>query len=203
MKRLLYLHGFASSPTGRKAAALARLLPDFEIGAPDLNVPSFDRLDFDAIVDRAAAAASPSPDVLVGSSLGALVALAVTRRMPAAPLLLVAPALGFGARWLDKLPAGDPIPVFHYGYGREMPIHRRFFGQMARVDVDREPPAVPVTVIIGRHDESVPIAGVWEVWQSWQSQGLAVGRFVEIVEGDHGLTDFVEQIAAEARELTQ
>jgi pimeloyl-ACP methyl ester carboxylesterase len=84
-----------------------------------------------------------------------------------------------------------------------MPIHRRFFGQMARVDVDREPPAVPVTIVMGRHDESVPISGVWEVWQSWQAQGLAVGRFVEIEEGDHGLTEFVDRIAAEARELAK
>ena len=101
MKRLVYLHGFASSPAGRKAAALAQLLPEFEIAAPDLNAPSFDRLDFDAMVGRAIQAVSPAPDVLVGSSLGALVALAVSRRMPATPLLLLAPASYEGV----KLPA--------------------------------------------------------------------------------------------------
>jgi alpha-beta hydrolase superfamily lysophospholipase len=142
------------------------------------------------------------PAVLVGSSLGALIALEVARRAPAAPLVLIAPALGFGARWIDRLPAGDSIPVFHFGEERQIPIHRRFFEQMARAETDGRPPAVPVISIMGSRDESVPVDQVREVWRRWESSGeLAAGsRWIEIAGGDHGLVAHIDRIAAEIRE---
>ena len=201
---VLYLHGFASSPQGRKVEALRlQLGPEgVEIAAPDLNAPSFARLDFDAMVARARAAASAAPPRLVaGSSLGALVALALAPDFPATPLVLVAPALGFGRRWIEKLPPGDPLLFFHHGEGRPLPVHRAFFEKMARLDVDRRPPAAPVTVVMGTADESVPFAGVEEVWRRWTAGGgLAPGsRFVAIEGGDHGLTAHVPGIAREIR----
>lgn len=139
------------------------------------------------------------PAVFVGSSLGALVALEAGRTALAAPLVLIAPALGFGGRWIEKLPPGDTLPFFHHGEERELLIHRRFFEDMARVDADREPPATPVVVIMGRRDESVPIDLVRGVWKRWEASGrLREGsRFVEIPEGDHGLTAHVDRIAEE------
>jgi len=58
-RRVLYLHGFASSPRGRKVEALSsRFAPEeIELDAPDLNLPSFARLDFDAMASAAAARA--------------------------------------------------------------------------------------------------------------------------------------------------
>ncbi len=139
------------------------------------------------------------PAVVVGSSLGALVALEAGRTALAAPLVLVAPALGFGRRWVEKLPPGDALAFFHHGEGRELPIHRRFFEDMARVDADEHPPSTPVTVIMGTGDESVPIEIVRRVWRRWKdSGGLPEGScFVEIPEGDHGLTAHVDRIAEE------
>ena len=67
------------------------------------------------------------PAVVVGSSLGAVVALEAARIALKAPLVLIAPALGFGSRWTEKLPEGDPVRFFHFGEERELPIHRRFF----------------------------------------------------------------------------
>jgi pimeloyl-ACP methyl ester carboxylesterase len=57
----------------------------------------------------------------------------------------------------------------------------------------------PVIVIMGRQDESVPIEIVRDVWSRWQTSGkLREGsRFVEIPEGDHGLTSHVDRIAEE------
>ena len=51
LKKVLYLHGFASSPAGRKIGALKDLLAPhgLDVVAPDLNVPSFRDLDFRAI----------------------------------------------------------------------------------------------------------------------------------------------------------
>ena len=201
--RLLYLHGFASSPHGRKVERLRALLePEMKLVIPDLNVPSFGNLDFHAIVDRAFEAGSDAhTDVIVGSSLGSLVALEVSNRGIDAPLVLIAPAFGIADRWASWLPEGDPIEVFNWALDRKAPIHRAFFEQMSRVRIDDEPPRAAVVVIMGRRDESVPFDSVASTWKRWQSSGrLAPGsKFVEIAEGDHGLIDFADVIADEVR----
>ncbi len=204
MQIVLYLHGFASSPAGRKIALLRESLPsaEFRVVAPDLNRPSFEKLDFGEIVRAAVLAAqADSPAVLVGSSLGALAALEACRRGIPAPLVLIAPALGLGKRWTEKLAPGDPLPFFHHGENREIPIHRRFFEQMASTSADRDAPPQPVTILMGTKDESVPFDGVYERWRRWEaSGGLRAGsRFVAIPEGDHGLVDHIGRIAAEIR----
>jgi pimeloyl-ACP methyl ester carboxylesterase len=204
VRTVLYLHGFASSPAGRKIALLREALPpsEFRVVAPDLNRPSFARLDFQQIVAAALAAAEADPPgVVVGSSLGAVVALEACRRGLGAPLVLIAPALGFGKRWTDKLAPGDPVPVFHHGENREIGIHRRFFEQMASLNADRDAPARPVAVLMGTKDESVPFDGVYETWRRWEESGqLRKGsRFIAIPGGDHGLVDHVGLIAAEVR----
>ena len=204
MKPILYLHGFASSPNGRKVAALREALgPEgFEVVAPELNVPSFEKLSFESMSEAAAAAiAKHSPAVVVGSSLGALVALQAIRVGHAAPLVLIAPALGFGKRWTEKLPPGDPMRFFHFGENKELPIHRGFFEEMAAVDVDRYPPEVAVTVIMGARDESVPPELVEEVWKRWEVSGRLVpgSRFIVVPNGDHGLVEQVDLLGEEIR----
>lgn len=199
MKKILYIHGFASSPAGRKIAALRSLLDGVaDVIAPDLNVPSFRDLEFDAMVRVAVAQAERHrPAVVVGSSLGALVAIEASRRGVRAPLLLVAPAIGFGQRWVEKLPAGDPLSFFHHAEGRDMPIRRGFFESLAVLGNDDDPPAVLVAVVMGTRDESVPIAHVREVWRRWDASGrlLRGSRFLEIAGGDHGLVEFAPLLA--------
>jgi uncharacterized protein len=202
VKKILYLHGFASSPAGRKITALKQLLEPrgFEISAPDLNIPSFRRLDFDSVARLALwESKTQSPAVIVGSSLGALAALEASRRGATAPLLLIAPAVGFGKRWIDKLPPGDPLFFFHHAAEKELPIHRRFFEQLAALETDRRPPPSPVTVVMGTNDASVPVELVREVWERWEGSGkLAAGsRFIDIEGGDHGLVEYVGTIAEE------
>jgi pimeloyl-ACP methyl ester carboxylesterase len=172
----------------------------FRVVAPDLNIPSFEKLDFRAMARFSVwEMRKHLPAVVVGSSLGALVALQAGRAAPIAPLVLIAPALGFGRRWVDALPPGDAVAFFHHGEEREVRVHRRFFEEMARAEPDREAPATPVTVIMGRQDESVPFDLVREVWNRWETSGaLREGsRFVEIPDGDHGLTAHVGRIADE------
>ena len=204
MRTVLYLHGFASSPAGRKIALLREALPpsEFRLVAPDLNRPSFAKLDFQDIVAAALdASRTDPPSVVVGSSLGAIVALEACRRGLAAPLVLIAPALGFGKRWTEKLAPGDPIPMFHHGENREIGIHRRFFEQMAAIQADRDAPAQPVAILMGTKDESVPFDGVYETWRRWEMSGQLRNdsRFIAIPEGDHGLVNHVGLIAAEVR----
>ena len=188
--RVLYLHGLASSPRGRKVEALRRVFASegIEIDAPDLNAPDFARLDFDAMTARAREASSARPPAAIaGSSLGALVALALAPGFPEVPLVLIAPALGFGRRWIEKLPPGDPLLFFHHGENREMPIHRRFFERMASLDVDRTPPAASVTIVMGREDESVERRDGRVVRPVVQVQA-GVGRLAEHQRGAGGIS---------------
>ena len=199
MRTVLYLLGFASSPQGRKIALLREKLPagEYRLVAPDLNRPSFRNLRFEAIVEEAVRAARHDPpDVVIGSSLGALVALEASRQGMPAPLVLIAPALGFGKRWIEKLAPGDPVRFFHHGQGKDLEIHRRFFEEMAQLAVDRDPPKKKVVVLMGEEDESVPYEGVKKTWERWESGGsLAPGSlFVPIPGGDHGLIGSVQRI---------
>jgi len=198
---VLYLHGFASSPNSQKIQSLRALLAPMgvELNTPDLNVPSFEKLDFEAMVERASRIAGATPTAIVGSSLGSVVALEVVKRGLHVPMVLIAPGLGIRDQWLAKLPPGDPIEIFNFARGENVPIHRAFFEQMSRVDVDRQPPPVPVTIFMGRKDETIAFHRVESVWRSWQASGKLVpgSQFIEIPDGDHGLTAFVDRIAPE------
>jgi predicted esterase YcpF (UPF0227 family) len=205
--RILYLHGLASSPRGRKRAVLEdRFGPDgFEVVAPDLNVPSFRELNFFEMVAEARVTFElAEPRVIIGSSLGALVALSLAEILDlhSAPLVLVAPALGFGERWKEKLAEGEVVELFHHGENRPLPIHRRFFEEMALVRVDEGPPPVAVSVVMGSEDDSVPYAQVAETWARWEASGrLAKGSsFHRVPGGDHGLVAFGDEIEHAVRE---
>lgn len=191
MTSVLYFHGFASSPGSAKITALRPLLAPhgIELNAPDLNVPSFERLDFDSVVSHAlATAVATPPRAMVGSSLGALVALATAQRGVPVPLVLIAPALGVARRWQTKIPDGDPVMTFNFARNADAPIHRHFFEQMTRLHVDDEPPPSRVTVIMGRKDETVPFDVVEETWRKWERAGLAPGsRLIVLEAGDHSL----------------
>ena len=200
---VLYLHGFASSPASAKIGLLRqRVEPEISLHTPDLNVPSFARLDFDAAVGHAyATGVAANAKVIVGSSLGALMALAVVRRGLVLPLVLIAPAVGFGERWRTKLPDGDPILIFNHALGTEAPIHRAFFEQMADVDVDRDPPPSRVTAIMGTDDASVPFEQVRRVWNLWMPHLAPGSKLIPVEGGDHGLTsygDVIEQALRDA-----
>jgi predicted esterase YcpF (UPF0227 family) len=200
VRSVLYCHGFASSPASAKITALRPLLEPhgIDLNTPDLNVPSFEHLDFEAVVEHALDCARQAPpQALVGSSLGALIALSVSKRGVAAPLVLIAPALGVARRWREKIPDGDPVTVFNFARNANAEIHRHFFEQMASLHVDDTPPPSPVTAIMGRNDETVPFPMVEERWREWEaSSTLAAGsRLVVIDDGDHGLVDHTDSIA--------
>jgi len=199
---VLYFHGFASSPKSQKVDALRKLLaPAIELNTPDMNVPSFERLDLESMVKFAMeyGCATP-PDVVVGSSLGGLLALEVVRRGITAPLVLIAPAVGVGERWLTNLPPGDPVPVFNHALGAEAPIHRAFFEKLLDFRPESKAPPVRVTIVMGRKDESVPFSWVRDTWEKWQDGIVPGSRFIEIAGGDHGLVAHVGVIAREIRD---
>lgn len=142
-----------------------------------------------------AAADRQRAKVMVGSSLGALVALDVARRGVTLPLVLIAPALAFGRRWSVRLSRGaSGHEVMHYGDGARRVIHHAFFEEMSAVDVDTAPPPVPVTLIMGREDESVPYGTVRSIWEGWKPELLPGSEMITIEGGDHGLLEHVDVI---------
>jgi predicted esterase YcpF (UPF0227 family) len=203
---VLYFHGFASSPGSAKITALRpRLAPHgIEINAPDLNLPSFEQLDFEAMVELALRAARENPPrAMVGSSLGAQIALAAAQRGVAVPLVLIAPAIGQQERWREQMPKEDPVSVFNFARNANAEIHRAFFAQMLALNVDADPPASRVTVIMGRDDQTVSYERVERLWRGWETSGRLVkgSRFIEIPGGDHGLvehTELIERVIVEA-----
>src|SRR5262249_23272421 len=103
---VVYLHGFASSSRSSKATFFGARFAERRgsFAAPDLSLPDFSTLTVTRMLEQAGQAIAASStgaaaDVaLVGSSLGAFVALHAAIAHPAAVsrLVLLAPALDFG-----------------------------------------------------------------------------------------------------------
>jgi uncharacterized protein len=175
--RVLYLHGFASSPQSSKAtffaAKLAALGVPFEV--PDLNVPDFSTLTVTRMLKQCGEMIERDPDpvAVMGSSLGGFVAVHAALEHPARirRVVLLAPALDFdgdrlsevGDRSLDVWKSTGRLDVFHYGYGRMVPLHYGLYEDSTRYDALGANLTQPVQVFQGRRDTSVDPAIV-ERW---------------------------------------
>lgn len=203
--RVLYLHGFASSPGSNKARRFASALSarGIEVVVPDLNEGDFPGLTISRqleLVDRLARGAGPRSVVLIGSSMGAYVAaLHAARTDRAAALVLMAPAFGFIERWTGRMSAEalaewerrGAMQVFHHASGRMEPI-----GWGLVEDARRYPAypdvTTPTLVFQGRSDESVPAAC---------AERFAEGRAnvtLHLLDSDHSLASAVDAIISES-----
>jgi uncharacterized protein len=167
--RVLYLHGFASSPQSSKAAFFAHQLAarGIQFEAPDLNAPDFSTLTVSRMLEQAGLVIGASGDAVtvIGSSLGGFVAVQAAIRFPARVqrVVLLAPALEvhgdrlseLGDRGLDAWQSSDRLDVFHYAYGRTMPVHYELYADAARYSAFDAQLAQPVQVFQGRRDAAV------------------------------------------------
>jgi predicted esterase len=127
--RVQLIHGLEGSPTGAKAQVLAR---HFELLAPAMDTSDFEG----AIRTQADALAVFCPDVLVGSSFGGAVALALVQRGSwRGPTLLLAPAHGhFGLE--SSVPAGATLRIVHGTRDDVCPIeHSRALARSPSVEL--------------------------------------------------------------------
>jgi len=133
MPRFVYLHGFASSPSSRKARFFAERFQELGIGLeiPDLAEGNFRNLTLTAQLNVIARASCDEPVSLIGSSMGGyLAALYAAQHPEVEKLVLLAPAFSFASRWPETL--GEPtieqwkrtntLKVFHYSEGREVEL---------------------------------------------------------------------------------
>jgi pimeloyl-ACP methyl ester carboxylesterase len=200
--RIFYLHGFASSARSSKAAFFAAKLraTGIELETPDLNEPDFSTLTITRMVDQVGRAMGPGPEpaVLIGSSLGGFVAVQVALRHPdrVTRLVLLAPALDFGGNrmrslgdiGLDEWKRRNRLDIFHYGYGRMMPVHYELYEDARRYDCVNAALRMPIQVFQGRRDDAVDPASV----QRWSRARPSVE--LHMLDDDHQLTASVEYI---------
>jgi pimeloyl-ACP methyl ester carboxylesterase len=220
---IFYLHGFASSARSSKAAFFRERLAPFglTLHTPDFNEPDFATLTVTRMLDHVdadIAALPPGPVVLIGSSLGAFVAWHVTARReraqaqaqasggvaasgvadthPIAALVLLAPALEFGAnRMRDLGPEGiarwkatNRLEVFHYGYGEMRPVGYALYEDAGQYDSTHAQVSTPALVFQGKRDELVDPLMVERFVASRPSMTL------DLLDDDHQLLASLEHI---------
>lgn len=201
---VFYLHGFASSSASTKASYFAAKLREHGVTlhAPDLNEPDFSTLTITRMVEQVTSAidcvAPASPVVLMGSSLGGLVAVHVALQRPdrVARLILLAPAFDFGGkatrplgdRGLEEWKSTGTTNVFHYGYGRMMPLGYELYADACGYDCVDAALRMPIQIFQGRHDTVVNPASV----EQWAGSRRNVE--LHLLDDDHQLGASLEEI---------
>jgi pimeloyl-ACP methyl ester carboxylesterase len=200
---VIYLHGFASGATSTKATFIGRILRGrgIDFRTPDFNLPDFSTLTVTRMLQqtRELVDESGAPVTLIGSSLGAFVAVNAAARWPdrVARLVLLAPALDFagpgmkrmGDTPLDEWKASGSLNVFHFGYGRVVPVHYELYEDARRYDAFHADVPMPTLVFQGRHDDVVDPKTVEE----WAATRANVE--LHLVDDGHQLTASLPEIA--------
>lgn len=208
IRHAVYLHGFASSPSSGKAARFRRELESRGVGmtSPDLNQPAFETLTTTRMltqVREAVAQAPEGPIALVGSSLGAFVAVHAAAQDATGRIdrmVLLAPALDFGGNRLRQIgPYGveewrrtGALRVFHHGWNEERQVGYELYADAAGYDAITPPVTLPTLVFQGDHDESVDPVMV----QRWAEGRPLVD--LRMVPDGHQLTESLDLIWSES-----
>jgi len=173
--RVLYLHGFASSPKSSKASFFATKFAarGIAVESPDLNEPDFSTLTVTRMLGQVSDCidSGTDPVVLVGSSLGGFVAVHAAQQ--------------------------HPTRITHYGYGRVMPVHYELYEDARRYDAWNAQLLQPTQVFQGRRDTAVDPVAVEEWCRSRPNVEL------HMVEDDHQLLESREFIWTQVRRFLE
>lgn len=196
--RVLYLHGFASSPRSRKARFFSEKLAaeGVALESPALDEGDFEHLTISGQLRLIEKVVGSDPVVLIGSSLGGyLASLYAARNQNVQRLLLLAPAFRFHDLWtgsidaerLKKWKEDGTAPIFHYGEGRETPLGYGLIEDAANYEPwpDFRQPAL---LFHGNQDSSVPVEYSAEFVRNHPNARLIVMR------SGHELTDVLDPI---------
>src|SRR4051794_18181192 len=141
-RRVLYLHGFASSSSSTKGRFFADHLRarGVAVDLPDFNQPDFASLTMTRMLDQLALAIAvdgDQPVTLIGSSLGGTLAILAAARLAHRidRLVLLAPAVMFAKPGHHLLPPerveawrrDGSMPFFHYACNEERRLNFAFY----------------------------------------------------------------------------
>ena len=206
MTQFIYLHGFASSPSSKKAVVFKNIFKEigFSLVVPDLEKGNFENVNLTFQMNILFDLLDKYQDeevCLVGSSMGGyLAAIAAQKRTIVKAIYLLAPGFNFMDRWMKKLGLDcedetswiSMIPVFHYRYGVTKLISTRIFKDAKNwsdLKLDRE---IPVRIVHGVHDEVVSVN---------ESRNFIVDRpwtSLKELDSDHGLLSHVDWIVIDS-----
>jgi len=209
---VVYLHGFASSAKSTKAAFFAARLVEhgIPVHTPDFNEPDFSTLTITRMIRQVAELIGelpPGPITLIGSSLGGFVAVQTALLQAASGgraidrLVLLAPALDFsgnrtrdlGDRGLAEWESTGELNVFHYGYGRLIPVHYGLYSDACGYDCINAALAMPILIFQGKRDTAVDPASV----ESWARPRPNVE--LHLLDDDHQLGSSLDYMWREVR----
>jgi hypothetical protein len=196
--RIVYLHGFASSPQSSKARFFAAKFEaqGVPFTAPELDEGNFEGLTISGQLKVVERAVGQDHVVLMGSSLGGyLAALYAARSVQVDKLVLLAPAFQFPTRWRARYSAEElelwrrrgTIPFFHYGFNAERGLGYQMVEDALKYE-DEPAFQQPALVLHGRMDDVVPAA---------LSQAFAEGHpnvELQLFDSGHALTDVLEEL---------
>ena len=192
--QVVYVHGFASSGRSAKATYFHERFGAFgiDLHRPDFNEPDFSTLTVTRMLDRLAdelVSLSSAPVTLIGSSLGAVVAIYAAARAPERVdrLVLLAPAVRFpadahrvlGREALERWRSSGTLELYHFGDRRMRQLKYGFYEDGLRYDVTGVDTPQPMLIFQGVRDEAVDYRDV-EQYASARSQATLV-----LMDDDH------------------
>ena len=200
MNRILYLHGFASGPSSKKARFFRDHLEAAGacVEIPDLADGDFEHLTITgqlAVIERHARG---EPVALIGSSMGGYLAAIYAHRHPEVPrVVLLAPGFCFGRRWPEYLGpeklaawrATGWTDMFHYGEDRTCRLALALLDDAATYE-DYPDFRQPALIFHGAQDDVVPAAFSREFAATHPNARL------EVLDSGHELINVLDYMAA-------
>ncbi|RLC78474.1 MAG: hypothetical protein DRI81_06630 [Chloroflexi bacterium] len=201
VKKILYLHGFASSAQSTKARYFGKKFKAFQVEfhAVDFNPTprDFEYVTTTGLINRLRQYVLDhhlGNISIIGSSYGGLIALHDAHCFGGVEkMLLLAPGLtwlsgGLAEEALEQWKKAGAAPVFHYAFEQEIPVR---YGLQADglCYLEPVPPAAPITIIHGYNDKTVPI----EPSRVYATDFPDSVRLIE-VDADHDLNGHLELI---------
>jgi uncharacterized protein len=198
---MLYLHGFASGPSSRKAQYFKQRFAALGVS---LQIPALDEDDFFHLtlsrqrrfIEQITA--QQRPRVVIGSSLGGYLAALYASEHPVDALVLLAPAVDFASRWQERLGEAQlsqwkqsgTMETFHYVSNKNTPIS---YDLMADAPNHKAWPIVsaPTLVFHGIHDDVVPQEKV----EHWVAQNPTAA--LRLLDTGHEFLDCLELVFEE------
>lgn len=201
---LVFLHGLGSTRAGDKSASLlgyarrtGRRVVRIDMRGHGASAGRLAALTVSGLVADARAALDHSgPAILVGSSLGGLVAAWTAARHPESvhALVLLAPALGFLRRLATRPRRGDKVVIASQWVQAELDL--TVLEDAVHWD-ETELPArltMPTLIVHGRDDQVVPVAESERLFAAMPNPHKALWLVDAHDGGDHRLNLAIERV---------